>query len=144
MNYPFKISVYVYRRPNMRDEGLEMEMYLGMDFLRTLFDKMEVREDITSVRLSFPERWLNIVEQRSIYDRAVKYCPNLRELVIKTHSVYIIQCTPNKHKCEAHGASEVLIVRESDECPMQESVDGKLYYEGNVGGWIDPNKLTVL
>ncbi|WP_206165750.1 hypothetical protein, partial [Citrobacter braakii] len=68
---------------------------MGMDFLRTLFDKMEVRPDITSVKLSFPERWLNIVEQRSIYDRAVKYCPNLKELIIKTHSVYITQCTPN-------------------------------------------------
>lgn len=144
MNYPFKISVYVYRRPNMRDEGLEMEMYLGMDFLRTLFDKMEVREDITSVKLSFPERWLNVVEQRSIYDRAVKYCPNLKELIIKTHSVYIIQCTPNKYQNKSHGNSEVLMIHEGYEKPMDEGVDGKLYYSGNIGGWIDPSKLTVL
>lgn len=144
MNYPFKITVYVYRRPNMRDEGLEMEMYMGMDFIRTCFDKMEVREDITSVNLSFPERWLNIVEQRSIYERAKKYCPNLKELVIKTHSVYIIQCTPNKHQSGSHGGSEVLIIHEGDGPLMQESVDGKLYFEGNVGGWIDPGKLTIL
>jgi len=144
MNYPFKISVYVYKRPNLRDEGLEMEMYMGMDFLRTLFDKMEVRPDITSVKLSFPERWLNIVEQRSIYDRAVKYCPNLKELIIKTHSVYIIQCTPNNRQVPSHGDSEVLIVHEGDERPMNEGDEGKLYYSGNIGGWIDPGKLTVL
>jgi len=133
--YPFEITVYVYRRPNLRDEGLEMEMYMGMDFIRTCFDKMEVRNDITTVNLSFPERWLNIVEQRSIYERAKKYCPNLKHLVIKTHSVYIVQCT--KHE-------QVLIVHEGDSELMQESTDGKLYYEGNVGGWIDPNGLNVL
>ncbi len=142
--YPFKISVYAYRRPNLRDEGLEMEMYVGMDFLRTLFDRMEVRPDITDVKLSFPERWLNIVEQRSIFDRAAKYCPNLKSLVIKTHSVYIIQCTPNKRQNSNSGDSELLMIHEGDVAPMQESTEGKLYYEGNVGGWIDPSKLTVL
>ena len=133
--YPFNITVYVYRRPNLRDQGLEMEMYMGMDFIRTCFDKMEVREDITTVNLSFPERWLNIIEQRSIYERAKKYCPNLKNLVIKTHSVYIVQCTKKE---------QVLIVHEGDAELMQESTDGKLYYEGNVGGWIDPNGLNVL
>ena len=70
MNYPFEITVYAYRRPNLRDEGLEFEMYLGVDFLRTCFDKMEVNPEITDVKLSFPERWLNIIEQRSIFSRA--------------------------------------------------------------------------
>lgn len=119
-------------------------MYIGMDFLRTLFDTMEVREDITDVKLSFPERWLNVVEQRSIYQRAQLYCPNLKSLVIKTHSVYIIQCTPNEHQCEQHKGSEVLVVHEGDEAPMQESDSGKLYYESNVGGWISAKELNVL
>lgn len=144
MNYPFKITVYVYRRPNLRDSGLEYEMYMGMDVLRSLFEKMEMRPDVKNLNLSFPERWLNVVEQRSLLDRLKKYCPNLEGLVIKTHSVYIIQCVPSKHQCKEHGDSEVLIVHEGDEAPMQESVDGKLYYDGHVGGWIDPKGLNVL
>lgn len=132
--YPFDLTVYVYRRPNLRDEGLELEMYLGMQFLRTCFDDMKIDPNITVVNLSFPERWLNIIEQRSIFERAAKYCPNLKSLVIKTHSVYIIQCT-EKENC--------FIVQEGEEL-MQESTEGKLYFEGNIGGWIDPKGLNVL
>jgi hypothetical protein len=56
---------------------------------------MEVVEDCTSLFLSFPEHWLNILEQRQLFERLEKYCPNLKHVRIKTHSVYIIQCTPN-------------------------------------------------
>lgn len=51
--------------------------------------------------------------------------------MIKTHSVYIIQCVPNR-LC--------FIVQEGDGPLMQEDTEGKLYYDGHVGGWIDPEK----
>lgn len=95
MTYPFELQVIIYRRPFLRDDNLNTEMYMGMGVLERLFDKMEVDPLCKDVYLSFPERWLNIVEQRQLLDRLQKYCPNLESATIKTHSVYIIQCTPN-------------------------------------------------
>jgi len=96
MTYPFKLEVLIYTRPNLRDSNLEMEMFMGRNILESLFDKMEVVEDCKSLFLSFPEHWLNIIEQRQLFQRLEKYCPNLEHVEIKTHSVYIIQCTSNK------------------------------------------------
>lgn len=90
------VEVLVYRRPNLRDECLEYESFMGIDVLRSIFDQMKMRPDVTDLFLSFPERWLNIIEQRALYPRLAHYCPNLKSLQIKTHSVYIIQCTPSR------------------------------------------------
>jgi hypothetical protein len=95
MEYPFKIQVLVYTRPNLRDEGLSAEMYLGYGVLESLFDKMEIRKDIIDVFLSFPERWLNIIECRQLFKRLQKYCPNLKFVKIKTHSPIIMSSIEN-------------------------------------------------
>lgn len=87
------LMVYVYQRPNMRDPQLEFELQMGRDVLEAVFDKMVEMPHITEVFLSFPENHLNIVEQRALYQRLGHYCPNLKKVVIKTQSVYIIQCT---------------------------------------------------
>jgi len=131
-DYPFELSVYIYTRPNLRDDSLEMEMFMGRGVLESLYDRMEVRKDVKSLFLSFPEHWLNITEQRQLFERLAKYCPNLKEVDIKTHSVYIIQCTPNK--C-AYMMDETI----------PEHTDGKHYHDGSMGGNLfDMSKLNVV
>jgi hypothetical protein len=90
---PVDLTVYVYTRPHMRDEQLEFELHMGRHVLDGIFDKMVQMPEITELFLSFPENWLNIIEQRALYKRLNHYCPNLKKLTIKTQSVYIIQCT---------------------------------------------------
>lgn len=130
-NIPFKVKLLVYARPNLRSYSVEMESYIGRDVLDSLFDRMEQRPDVTSLMLSFPERWLNVLEQRQLYVRLSLYCPNLREVTIKTHSVYVIQCT-----C----SSDISMM---DEATIPESETGHLYHE-RMGGDIFGSGLTVL
>lgn len=92
--FPFELEVYIDTRPHLRDDSQEMEMYLGRRVLDSLFDRMEETDD-QYLTLSYPERWLNILEQRQLFQRIEKYCPKMKEVKILTHSVYIIQCTPN-------------------------------------------------
>lgn len=92
---PFELQVLLYSRAHLRDDNLNMEMYVGLRVLEGLFDRMEEQPDVTDLFLSFPERFLNILEQRALYRRLERYCPNLKSVQIKTHSVYIIQCTAN-------------------------------------------------
>lgn len=88
------LMVYVYQRPHMRDPSLEFELYMGRNVLDGIFDEMKMMPEITEVSFSFPENWLNIIEQRAFWPRLAKYCPNLKKVTVKTQSVYIIQCTP--------------------------------------------------
>jgi len=92
----FDLVVVLFQRPHLRDEGLQMEAYFGMGILESMFDKMEQRPGIEDLVLSFPERWLNIVEQRQLLERIEKYLPDIKRVDIKTHSPFIIQCTPNE------------------------------------------------
>lgn len=71
-HYPFELEVIIYRRPNLRDDALEFEMFMGSNILRKLFDSMEVDTKVDHLFLSFPERWLNILEQRQLFDRLAK------------------------------------------------------------------------
>lgn len=87
----FKLEILVYRRPNLRDYTVEMEMFIGRNVLDNLFDTMIVDTSITSCYFSFPETWLNVIEQRALFDRIEKYYPNVKSVKVKTHSVYIIQ-----------------------------------------------------
>ena len=131
-DYPFELAVYIYTRPNLRDDSLEMEMFMGRDVLESLFDRMEVREDVENVFFSFPEHWLNITEQRQLFERLAKFCPNLKDVKIKTHSVYIIQCTRNT--C-------CYMMDES----IPEHTDGKHYHDGPMAGnMFDMSKLNVV
>ena len=93
MDFPFEITVYVQQRPHMRDENLEYEMYVGKSILQQVFDEERVDTSVVSATFIYPERWMNIVEERSLYDRLAKYCPNLKTVTIVTQSVYILQCT---------------------------------------------------
>lgn len=110
-------------------------MFIGRGVLESIFDKMEMREDVKTLLLSFPERWLNIIEQRSLYKRLEAYCPNLKSVMIKTHSVYIIQVTH---------AMNVGIVHEEEPLPNEKTpIDQPLYTSAN-HNLIDANRLNIL
>jgi hypothetical protein len=131
------LKVYIYTRPHLRDAGLEFELQMGRGVLESMFDKMEVRPDVKTLFLSFPENHLNILEQRVLYARCEVYLPNLKALTIKTHSVYIIQCSPN-HCC--HIVDDPSTIREA---AYENDQTTKLYHPmtGNV---VDVSKLNVL
>lgn len=112
-----EIKVYVHQRPHMRDDSLEYELYVGRGVLQNIFELNPKVCDDKSIILSFPERWLNIVEERSLFARIGKYYPQLKTLTIKTQSVYIIQCCP---------AAYIRIV-------LPEGFEGKLSQEGDEG-----------
>lgn len=127
MNFPFELMVYVQRRPHMRDENLEFQLHIGQRVLRQVFDEERVDPSVTEVEFFYPERWMNIVEERSLYMRLQHFCPNLKKVFIITQSVYIIQCTPS---------SMVRIAQSEDEQQKgaggkltQESTTGRLWYE---------------
>jgi len=124
-NKKCKVSVLVYQRPNLRDAGLEYERFMGRDVLDNLFNNAIPKEltDVKKLFLSFPEQWLNIVEQRSLFARLAKYCPNLEDLSIKTHSVYIIQCTARDNM------RIVVPIGRFEKILPQESVEGLLSFE---------------
>lgn len=92
----FKLEVFVSRRPWMRDPNLEYMLHMGLRVLENLFDNEVVDEKTTQVQLWFPERWCNIVEERSILRRLELLYPNLEHVQIMTQSVYIIQCTKSE------------------------------------------------
>ena len=139
--YPFTIKLLVQRRPHMRDDNLEMVMHMGTQVLRQIFDDMRVDETVKHLVLYFPERWMNIVEERSLWDRLVKYCPKLKSVEIMTQSVYLIQMTRAENILIL--ASEDEIARKEAEGGLtQESTEGRLWYK-NVHGF-DFSKLTVM
>jgi hypothetical protein len=90
------LTVYVYQRPNLRND--EYTLYMGKFFITQLFDAPSVDLSGTEkIELQFPERWCNILEQRALYDAILYRCPNIQEIIIHTHSVYIIQCTKKQN-----------------------------------------------
>ena len=92
-----EFKVLVYTRPNLRDGVGEMLMYRGKTILEIMFDKCKVEPDITCIDMEYPERWANILELRAIPNRMLACFPNLKQVLIKTHSVYIIQCVHSEH-----------------------------------------------
>lgn len=132
----FTTTVYVQRRPHMRDENLEYLFQLGRSVLDQIFDKEVVDESVTQLTLYFPERYMNTVEERSLYDRLAHFCPNLKNLVITTQSVYIIQCT------EAEDLRLLASEEEVNGQLPQESTTGRLWFP-NCHGY-DFGKLQAM
>ena len=93
-----EVNVYVYRRPNLRCPTWEMMLEVGSLYLREMFDNHKVLSDLKEACFVFPERHLNIVEQRLLMSHAIPLClPNTKKIDIYTHSVYIIQCTDKEN-----------------------------------------------
>lgn len=87
----FKLLVYT--RPNLRDPSIEMESYMGRHILDNCCEHQKIDEKTDKIVLSFPERWLNVLEQRCLYSKIEQLYTNIRKVIIKTHSVYFVQCT---------------------------------------------------
>lgn len=141
MNFPFELTVYVQRRPHMRDDNLEYQLHMGQGVLRQIFDEERVDPSITNVEFFYPERWMNIVEERSLYGRLKRFCPNLKSVNIVTQSVYIVQCTP----------SGMVRIAQSEDEQERAAAEGKLTQESETGRlWYsnvfvrDFSKLQVL
>jgi len=115
------LTVYVYQRPHMRDASLDFELYMGRKVLDGIFDDYRMMPDVREVTLPFPENWLNIIEQRLLYRRLGYYCPNLKTVMIKTQSVYIIQCT-----C----AQNLKIIHYDSPTPDESNADGTINLTG--------------
>lgn len=87
-----KIKVEVTTRPNLRLDGNHQE---DIDFLIWLFDEKGEKPTAKEKVLAYPERWLNTLEQRELFTLVKRRLPELEELTVRTHSVYIIQVAPN-------------------------------------------------
>jgi hypothetical protein len=107
---------------------------MGRQVLVGIFDEMREMPKVTEVFFSFPENWTNIIEQRALYKRLGKYCPNLKKVTIKTQSVYIIQCT--KKEC-------VKIMSFPDLPTPAEGDEGQLWLP-MVGNVINTKSINVL
>jgi len=60
-----------------------------------MYDKLRVREDVETLTLSFPERFLNITERRILLKKISHFCPNVKKVTIKTHCPMVVQQCPN-------------------------------------------------
>jgi hypothetical protein len=90
------LKVFIRTRPNLRCTAEETNMYIGYGMLEKLFDKGSSIPEIKNIQFWYPERWLNILEQRQLFNAIDQMCPNIETIEVVTHSVYIIQCTPNE------------------------------------------------
>mgnify|MGYP006279484983 CR=1 FL=1 len=130
-----KIEVFVYTRPNLRTYSVEMEMYMGTNVLRGLFDDMVMMPEVKRVFLSFPERWLNILEQRALLHRIEHFCPNCESVTIKTHSVYIVQVCKSEN---------VFIIKPVEDIDETSDCTVRMCTEENEGNLLEEGKLNVL
>ncbi len=105
---------------------------MGLDVLRNLFDGDKILPNVTSLYLSFPERWLNTLEQRQLFKRLNTRCPNITKLTMKTHSVYFLQMLRKEQikivlgKDELLPNEDVMLPNEDVMLPNEDS-DGILY-----------------
>ena len=93
----YDFTVKVWTRPNLRGRMGEMLMCMGKQALEQMFDLCEVDTKTTSIHFEYPERWANILELRALTDRIPVVFPNIQNVTIVTHSVYIIQCVHSEH-----------------------------------------------
>lgn len=84
-----KIEVFVYQRPNMFKVQENLFNLAGYSELKNLFSIIGYKTECKSLTLFYPERFLNIIEQRVLIHRARK--SGFKEIQIVTSSVYIIQ-----------------------------------------------------
>ena len=90
-----ELTVYVTKRPNMFKVNDNMFNLVGIGELRNLFEIEGYKTTQKTLKLFYPERFLNIVEQRVLIERCESAGYKMVEIV--THSVYIIQVTNSKN-----------------------------------------------
>lgn len=88
-----ELKVIVYRRPNMFAVQNNMYNLMGLGELEKLFTIEDYKTTHKSVTWFYPERFLNILEQRALAARAEQ--AGFQDVTIITHSVYIVQTINN-------------------------------------------------
>ena len=88
-----ELKVIVYRRPNMFSVQNNMYNLMGLGELEKLFTIEGYKTTHKSVTWFYPERFLNILEQRALVARAEQ--AGFQDVTIITHSVYIVQTVNN-------------------------------------------------
>ena len=82
------VTIYVYRRPNMFNVNESMFHMLGYEELKLLFTQPGVKVDYRKLRLYYPERFLNILEQRALLRRLEH--AGYEDVVITTGNEHIL------------------------------------------------------
>ena len=90
-----EIKVLVFRRPNMFNVMNNLYHRIGTGELESIMNTPGYISDHETLVLFYPERFLNIIEQRALMHKAEK--AGIKKLEITTSSVYIIQCVDSKN-----------------------------------------------
>lgn len=84
-----KIELLVFRRPNMFNVNDNMFNMIGYGELKNMFTIENYKTKHSNLTLYYPERFLNVTEERLLIERCEK--AGYEGVKIVTHSVYIIQ-----------------------------------------------------
>lgn len=84
-----KIELLVFRRPNMFNVNDNMFNMIGYSELKNMFTIENYKTKHSNLTLYYPERFLNVTEERLLIERCEK--AGYEGVKIVTHSVYIIQ-----------------------------------------------------
>jgi len=90
-----EVKVIVDRRPNMFDVQRNLLSFVGLGQLEQLMTDYEFKVQGGVLELLYPERFLNVIEQRLLLERAE--VAGFDSVKIETHSVYIIQTVDNRN-----------------------------------------------
>lgn len=90
------LEIKVFRRPNMFRVNYNFYHMLGVGELENLFTIENYECKQQALQLFYPERFLNIVEQKALIER-IKKAKNYTEVQITTSSPFILQCCSAKY-----------------------------------------------
>jgi len=96
------VNVIVYKRPNMFLVNTNLYNMVGVGQLEKLFTIENYECEPQALELFYPERFLNIVEQRALISRIVE-AKNYTQCNITTQSPFIIQCSSNVRVAQVEG-----------------------------------------
>lgn len=83
-----KLTVFVYRRPNMFEVADSLYNMLGYGELKNMFSIENYKTTHEKLMLYFPERFLNLLELRALISRCEQ--SGYKEVTIVTHSEHIL------------------------------------------------------
>ena len=90
-----ELKVVVYKRPNMFIVNESPINMLGVSTLKSLFHDEGFKDTSSFLTILYPERFLNVLEQRDLINRISKQ--NYINVNIVTHSCFIIQTVPKDY-----------------------------------------------
>lgn len=122
------LRVYVFKRPNMFKVHDNYYNMIGYGELKHMYTIENYISGVSNLTLYYPERFLNIIEQRDLINRIEKAGYDKARIV--TSSVYIIQCVNSKN----------IRIYDDEEIPE----DGRFKLSNDFSGMPDDTGLNVL